>query len=117
MRQCNLPIAIPITPSIKVSHLERTVDSIRKMQIEFPCQVNACVIEKLQRNLKVNKKQAVNYIKECFESLLSDDGFLKWLAKGLKYKPCPSKQLLEEKKCNRRNGHIISTEYQNIYDF
>ena len=46
-----------ITPSIKVSRLERTVDSIRKMQIEFPCQVNACLTEKLQRDLKFNKRK------------------------------------------------------------
>ena len=34
-------------------------------QIEFLCQVNACVIEKLQRDLRFNKKKAVNYIKDC----------------------------------------------------
>ena len=87
------------------------------MQIDFPCQVDAFVIEQLQRDLKFNKKKAVNYIKDCFESLLSDEDFLKWLAKGLKYKPCRLKQLLTENKCNRRNSHIISIEYQNIYDF
>ena len=63
--------------SIKVSHLERTVDSIRKMQTEFPCHANACVIEKLQGDLKFNKKKVKNYIKDCFESLFSDDDFLK----------------------------------------
>ena len=46
-------------------------------QIEFLCQVNACVIEKRQRDLRLNKKKAVNYIKGCFESLLNDDDFLK----------------------------------------
>ena len=105
------------TPSIKVSSLKRTVDSIRKMQFEFPCQVNTCVIEKPQKDLKFNKRKAVNYINDCFESLLSDDDFLKWLAKGLKYKPCRLKQLLAENKCNRRNSHIILTKYKNIKDF
>ena len=66
-----------IIPSIKVSYLERTVGSIRKMQIEFPCQANACVIEKLQRDLKFNKKKVKNYIKDCFEFLFSDDDSLK----------------------------------------
>ena len=51
---------LPIT-SIKVSRLERTVDSICKMQIEFPCQANACVIEKLQKDLNFNKKSSELY--------------------------------------------------------
>ena len=50
-----------IVPSIKVSRLERTVDSICKMQIEFPCQANACVIEKLQKDLNFNKKSSELY--------------------------------------------------------
>ena len=59
----------------------------------------------------------MNYIKDCFESLLIDDDFLKWLVKGLKYKPLRLKQLLAENKCNRRNFQIVSTEYQNIHNF
>ena len=47
------------------------------MQTEFPCHANACVIEKLQGDLKFNKKKVKNYIKDCFESLFSDDDFLK----------------------------------------
>ena len=43
-----------ITSSLILSRLER------KMQIEFSCQVNACVIEKLQRDVNFNKKKAVN---------------------------------------------------------
>ena len=42
------------------------------MHIEFPSQVNACVIEKLQRDLKFKKEKAVNCIEVCFECLLSD---------------------------------------------
>ena len=55
-----------ITPSIEVSYLERRVESKCQMHIQYPCQVNACVIEKLQRDLKFNKTKAVNYIKDCF---------------------------------------------------
>ena len=33
------------------------------------------------------------------------------------YKLCCLKELLTENKWNRRNNHMISTEYQNIYNF
>ena len=39
------------------------------------------------------------------------------MVKGSKCKPCRLKQLLAENKCNIRNSHIISTEYQIIFDF
>ena len=62
---------------LKVLQLERKINSIRKIQAEHPLQMNPCVMEKLHRDLKLDKKVAIKYIIDCFGLLLGEDDFLK----------------------------------------
>ena len=91
------PAKLLFSSPLNVSRLERKIGSIRKIHIEYPLQVNACVMELLHRHLKSNKKVAVKNIIDCFGSLLDEDDFLKRLTKSLKYKSCRLKQLLDKK--------------------
>ena len=78
--------------------------------------VTESVLKKLKRDLKENQKEAVKFIYDCFDDMLDDDSFIAWLAKGVGYKPCQLKQILIEKKPNKNNSKLTSTDFQEIYD-
>ena len=37
--------------------------------------------------LKDNQKEAVEFITDCFDDMMEDNGFITWLANGTGYKP------------------------------
>ena len=86
--------------------------------------VTKSVLKKLTRDLKENQKEAVKFICDCFDDMLDDDRFIAWLANGVGYKPCwwlangvgykPCwlKQILKDKKPNKRNSKFTSTDFK-----
>ena len=54
---------------------------------------------------------------DSFGSYLYDEGFFKWLAKSLLYKPNRLRSILNENKANLKNSSIPENMYQEIYDF
>ena len=75
------------------------------------------VLKKLKGELNENQKEAVKFICDCFDDMLDDDGLIAWLANGVGYKPCQLKQVLKNKKPNKRKSKFISTDFQEIYNF
>lgn len=107
-----------LTSPAKVSCLEGAINFIKKLSNnEYPFQANHCIIQKLKRDLINNKKNVISYIQDSLDSHLDDDGFFKWLAKSLLYKPNRLRSLLDENKANCRNGRILENTYQEIYYF
>ena len=100
----------------KKSRLEIVIRKI-VTNIDYSDKFNRCIIDSLKTQLKNDKKEAVRYMKMCFDSLLHDEGFLKWLAKTLGYKPYSLKNLLATSKHNKRNSQIPIASHQEIYDF
>ena len=49
--------------------------------------------------------------------MISDDGFIRWLANGVSYQPARLKQLLKENKTNTKNTKFGQEDFQEIYDF
>ena len=49
--------------------------------------------------------------------MISDDGFIRWLANGVRSQPARLKQLLKENKTNTRNTKFGEEDFQEIYDF
>ena len=57
-------------------------------------------------------------MKESFDTLLEESGFLAWLVKTVDVKLCHLKDLLETNKYNKRNSHVTTdNSCQEIYDF
>lgn len=100
----------------KQSRLEKTLSNI-KQQLDYSMNVSESVVEKLKRDFKDNKNEALNYIHECFGDMLGDEGFIRWLAKGVGYKPNRLSQILKENRPNMRNTKFTNEIYQQIYDF
>ena len=50
----------------------------------------------------------------CWMTMASLHG---WLVNGVGYKPCRLKQILKDKKPNKRKSKFTSTDFQEIYDF
>ena len=103
--------------AVKRSRLEQTLGKI-KMQLDYSLTVTENIIKKLEKDLHgKNKKEAVKFIHDFFEDMISDDGFIRWLANGVGYQPARLKQLLKENKTNTRNTKFGQEDFQEIYDF
>ena len=76
--------------------------------------VTESVMKKLKKDLKENQKEAVKFICDCFDDMLDYYGFIAWLANGVGYKPCWLKQILKDKKPNKRNRKFTSTDCEEI---
>ena len=61
--------------------------------------------------------EAVKFIHDFFEDMISDDGFIRWLAKGVGYQPARLWQLLKENTTNTRNTKFGQDDFQEIHDF
>ena len=110
----------PIRAIFLPSKKRRLEAFIRKIaaDVDYTETFNRCVIEHLKLLLRNNKKEAVNYMKESFDTLLEESGFLAWLAKTVDVKLCRLKDLLETNKYNKRNSHVTTdNSCQEIYDF
>ena len=74
------------------------------MQLDYSLTGTENIIKKLEKDLRgKNKKEVVKFIHDFFEDVISDVGFIRWLANGAGYQPARLKQLLKENKMNRRN--------------
>ena len=110
----------PIRAIFLPSKKRRLEAFIRKIaaDVDYTGNFNRCVIEHLKLLLRNNKKEAVNYMKESFDTLLEESGFLAWFAKTVDVKLCRLNDLLETNKYNKRNSHVArDNSCQEIYDF
>ena len=107
---------LPSVTSSKQSRLESIINKLTN-NIDYSSKFNQCVVEKLKKDLVNNKRKAVAYMRECFDSILDDDDFLKWLGTAVGFKPYRLKRILSDKKFNRRNSQLPQSIYQDIYDF
>ena len=107
---------LPSVTSSKQSRLESITNKLTN-NIDYSLKFNQCVAEKLKKDLVNNKRKAVAYMRECFDSMLDDDDFLKWLGTAVGFKPYRLKRILSDKKFNRRNSQLPQSIYQDIYDF
>ena len=85
--------------------------------LDYLMNVTESVLKKLKRDFKENQKEAVKFICDCFDNMLDDDGFIAWLVSGAGYKARRLKQILKDKKPNKRNSKFTSTDFQEIYNF
>ena len=79
--------------------------------------VTESVLKKLERDLKENQKESVKFICDFSNDMQDDNGFIALLANSVGYKQCQLKQILKDKKLNKRNSKFTSTDFQEIYDF
>ena len=104
------------TPSFlkRKGRLESFIDKISK-NVRYEDQFNSCVILHLKTKLKEDRNSAVCYMKECFDELLDNKEFLKWLSKKLDYQLCRLEKLLDSNQPERKSYHRVP--HQRIYDF
>ena len=101
----------------KGSRLEKVVDKLAKT-LNYSITSNQCVINKLRIHLKNNKKKmAVEYMQSCFNEMLEDEGFFKWLSAAVGFKLVRLRNLLSENRPNNRNSKLPPSDYQQIYGF
>ena len=100
----------------KKSRLETVIQNIVS-NIDYSDKFNSSVIDYLKTQLKDDKKEAVRYMKVCFDVFLDDEGFIKWLANAVGYKPFRINGLLATNKHNKRNSKIPTASHLEIYDF
>ena len=94
----------------------RTLSKI-KLQLDYSMNVTESVLKKLKRDLKENQKESVKFICDFSNDMQDDNGFIALLANSVGYKQCQLKQILKDKKLNKRNSKFTSTDFQEIYDF
>ena len=103
---------------VKSSHLEEIITNInqKKKNDYFEKQFCQNLILKLKRDLKSEKTEAMEHIKDCFDEILDNMNSVTWISNKLRYKPNSMKKLLGEKAYNkRRSFHTIT--YRDIYKF
>ena len=82
---------------MKSSHLEEIITNIKKKSDDsFEKQFSQNLMLKLKRDLKSEKTETVEYIKEYFAEMW-DNMDLSWISNKLGYKSNLMKKLLEEK--------------------
>ena len=102
----------PASPvPLKSSHLEEIITNIKKKKSDyhFEKQLSQGLILKLKGDLKSEKKETVEYIKDCFGKMLDNMNFVSWISNKLGYKPNRMKKLLEEKAYNKRRSFYPTT--------
>ena len=99
----------------KRSRLESVIGKITR-NIDYSFKFNMCVINKLQSDLKSNKNAAIEYMRSCFNDILEDDNFLKWLSGAVGLKPYRLGMLLSENQPNKRNSKLPQSCHQDIYN-
>lgn len=109
---CSLPNANRLSRKKRLEHY------LNKILIDFDysTQVNNCVVNYIKAKLKDDKKEAVNYINECFGEMLNDDNFLKWLADAVDYKVYSLRNVIRLNLGNKKDRSTL-INHQAIYDF
>ena len=100
----------------KRSRLENVTGKITS-NVEYSISFNQCVINKLRNDLKNNKTVAVEYMRSCFDEMLDDEGFLRWLRSAVGFKPNRLRKLLSDNQPNKRNSKLPLSCFQEIYNF
>ena len=77
---------LPSRNTEKTSRLEQVLTKI-KIQLDYTMNLTERELKKLKMELKDNQKEAVEFITDCFDDMMEDNGFITWLANGTGYKP------------------------------
>ena len=79
--------------------MEEILRNIKKKKSDdyFEKQFSQDLTLKLKRDLKSEKRETVQYSKDCFGEMLDKMDFVSWISNKLGYKPNRMKKLLEEK--------------------
>ena len=85
--------------------------------VEYLISFNQCVIDKLRNDLKNNKTVAVEYMRSCFDEILDDEGFLRWLSSGVGFKSNHLRKILSNSQPNKRSSKLPLSCFQEIYNF
>ena len=59
---------------------------------------------------------AVEYMRSCFNEMLEDEDFFKWLSAAVGFKPVRLRNSLSENRPNNCNSKLTPSDNQQIYD-